>query len=90
MSDNERTQQEYEYIMEGITTRMQMALEKMADSNRMMSESNRRLCHTIILTVIIVALAFLVNNIFMINHVNQIRGVSAHETISQLGPGQGD
>ena len=40
MSDNERTQQEYEYIMEGITTRMQMALEKMADSNRMMSESN--------------------------------------------------
>jgi hypothetical protein len=87
----EKQQQEYEFIMEGISTRMTMALEKMADSNRMMSESNRRLCHTMILVVIIVALAFLVNNVVMINHVNNIRsGVNAHETVPEQRPGAND
>ena len=82
-----KQQQEYEFIMEGISTRMTMAMDKMAESNRMMSESNRRLCHTMILVVIIMSLAFLVNNVIMINHINNIRsGVSANETVSQLGP----
>ena len=89
MSDqNSRQQQEYEFILEGITTRMQLALEKMADSNRMMSESNRRLCTMFIVALVIVVLGFITNNVIMINHVNEIRGsgVSAHETVSQLGP----
>ena len=42
MSEKEnRTPQEYEFIMEGITTRMQMALEKIADSNKLMADSNK-------------------------------------------------
>ena len=85
MSENERRQQEYEYVMEGITTRMQIALEKMAESNRLM-------CRVMIAVVISIVLGFVINNIIMINHINDIRdsGVAAHETISQLGPGQGD
>ena len=89
MSDqNSRQQQEYEFVLEGITTRMQLALEKMADSNRMMSESNRRLCTMFIVALVIVVLGFITNNVIMINHVNEIRGsgVSAHEEVSELGP----
>ena len=83
-----RQPQEYEFIMEGITTRMQMALEKMAESNRMMSESNRRLCRMFIAALVVVVLGFIVNNVIVINHINGIRRseVSAHETVSQLGP----
>ena len=70
MSDNnDRQLQEYEFIMEGITTRMQLAIEKMAESNKMMSESNRRLCDVlknmfwmVIVVVIIVAMSLTVNN----------------------------
>lgn len=88
MENKERQQQEYEFVLEGITTRMQLALEKMADSNRMMSESNRRLCTMFIVALVIVVLGFITNNVIMINHINEIRGsgVSAHETVSQLGP----
>lgn len=62
----EKQQQEYEFIMEGISTRMTLAMEKMADSNRMMSETNKRLCSalktmcaTMIVVVIIVVLGFI-------------------------------
>ena len=81
--NNERQLQEYEFVLEGITTRMQLAIEKMAESNRMMSESNRRLCHTMIIVVIVMALAFLVNNVIMINHVNNIRS----EVVTDAGAG---
>lgn len=91
MNEYERQQQEYEYVMEGITTRMQIALEKMSESNHMMADNTRRVCQMMIAVVIIVVLGFVVNNIIMINHINDIRGgVAAHETVSQLGPGPGD
>ena len=87
----EKQQQEYEFVMEGISTRMTLALEKMADSNRMMSESNRRLCHTLILVVFIVVLGFILYTQLWINHVDHVRSsvaseVGASETVSQLGP----
>ena len=87
-----KQQQEYEFVMEGITTRMQIALEKMADSNRMMSDTNKRMCRMMIITVVIFALAFLINNVLMINHINEIRGsgVSANETVSEYRPGAND
>ena len=69
MENKERQQQEYEFVMEGITTRMQIALEKMADSNRMMSETNKRLCGVframcvmMIVVVLIVVLGFIVDH----------------------------
>ena len=95
----ERQQQEYEFVMEGITTRMQIALEKMAESNRMMSETNKRLCDTIkqhnrmiIVVVLIVVLGFIINNQVWIGHMKNIRGsgVSANETLPQLGQGAND
>ena len=89
---NDRQQQEYEFVMEGITTRMQIALEKMADSNRMMSDMNKRMCRMMIITMVVFALAFLVNNVLMINHINNIRGsgVSASEEVPELRPGAND
>ena len=92
MEKNDKQQQEYEFVMEGITTRMQIALEKMADSNRMMSDTNKRMCRMMIVTIVIFALAFLINNVLMINHINEIRGsgVSASETVSEFRPGADD
>lgn len=94
MENRERLQQEYEFIMEGITTRMQIALEKMSESNRMMSETNKRLCDTItnhnrmiVVVVLIVVLGFIVNNMVWIDNVKAIRsGVSTHEAVSEIGP----
>ena len=93
MESRERQQQEYEFVMEGITTRMQIALEKMSESNRMMSDTNKRLCDTItnhnrmiVVVVLIVVLGFIVNNMVWINNVKTIRSeVVAHEEVSQLG-----
>ena len=64
----ERQQQEYEFIMEGISTRMTMALDKMAESNKMMAASNRRLCVTMILVVIIVVLGFIADRQLLIRN----------------------
>ena len=97
---NDRQQQEYEFIMEGITTRMQIALEKMADSNRMMSESNKRLCAalramcvTMILVVIIVAFGLIVDHQLCIrdsmnangSEVVTDAGADSAQGISELG-----
>ena len=62
MDNKERQQQEYEFVMEGISTRMTLAMEKMAESNRMMSDTNKRLCRVLIAALVIVALGFIVNN----------------------------
>ena len=48
---NERTPQEYEFIMDGITTRMQVALEKMADSNKLMHSAVKWVCAVSIVIV---------------------------------------
>jgi len=84
MSENERSQQEYEFIMEGITTRMQIALEKMTESNRMMSESNRRLCRMFIAALVIVVLGFIANNVIWMDRANTARG-SAGEVVTDAG-----
>ena len=69
MGENDRQQQEYAFVMEGITTRMQLALEKMAESNRMMSDTNKRLCGalramcwTMIIVVIIVVMGLITDH----------------------------
>ena len=78
MNENERQQQEYEFVMEGITTRMQIALEKQ-------SASVRWVCIVMLVTVLLVIAGFIVNNVIMINHINGIRSeVGVHETVSEL------
>ena len=86
MSDNNdpRMQQEYEFVMEGITTRMQTALEKQ-------SASVRWVCIVMLITVMMVIAGFVINNVIMINHINDIRSeVSAHETLSEQRQGAND
>ena len=85
---NEKDKLELEFLMEGVTTRMQTAMEKLAESNRTQSAVSLAI-------IIIVVAGFIINNKMMIDHVNSIRGSAAseavnHETIPQLGPGQGD
>ena len=82
--NNERTQQEYEFVMEGITTRMQTALEKQ-------SASLRWVCIVMLVTVLLVIVGGIVTTKIWINHVNEIRsGVSAYETVHEQRPGADD
>lgn len=101
----EMQQREYEFVMEGISTRMTLALEKMADSNRMMSETNKRLCAairamcvTMILVVIIVAAAIIVdhqlcnrqNTNATASEVVTYAGAKSAPAVSQPGPRAAD
>ena len=103
---NERGPQEMEYILDGITTRMQLAMEKitdnsknamekMAESNRALRSSNRWLCVTLLAVMIIVVSGFVLTTHLWIGHVSRIRAsavseVITGETLSQPGPGTGD
>ena len=85
MENKDRQQQEWEFVLEGITTRMQTALEKQ-------SEAIRWVCLVMLVTVFLVTTGFIVNNVIVINHINNLRlsGVAAHETVSQQRPGTDD
>lgn len=48
-----RAQQEWEFVLEGITTRMQMALEKMAESNKLMHSAVKWVCALSIVIVVV-------------------------------------
>lgn len=92
IDNNERQLQEYEFVLEGITTRMQLAIEKMAESNRMMSESNRRLCGvlkfmcaTVIAVVIVVAVSLTVNNHLWMNREEKAGHNTTSEVVTDAG-----
>ena len=53
MSEQERQQQEIEFIMDGITTRMQIALEKMSESNKLMHRAVIWSCAVTIVAIIV-------------------------------------
>jgi len=101
MPDREdKANQEWEFVMEGITTRMQMALEKMGEANRKMSDaasdSNRTtrcVCVAFILALFFVVCGYARLNQMWIAHVENLKAggvVSASETVSQLGQGAHD
>ena len=84
MSDNERMQQEDEFVMEGITTRMQTALEKMSAAMRWM-------CITSVIMLLLAVTGIIISNLIMINHTNDvISGVSAYEAVSEQRSGADD
>lgn len=87
----ERTPQEYAYITDGITTRMQHAIEKMSESNRMFRSTVRWVCIIMVIVVLIVVGGFLAETKIWIEHVDNLRAeVVAGETISQFGNPAGD
>ena len=59
MNEQEREPQEYEFIMDGITTRMQIALEKMAESNKLMHSAVKWVCAVSIVIVIVLGVIIL-------------------------------
>lgn len=84
MSDNERMQQEYEFVMEGITTRMQTALVKM-------SAAIRWTCITSVIMLLLAVAGIIITTQIMINHTNDvIRGVGAYEAVSEQRSGADD
>ena len=97
---DDRTAQELEFVMDGITTRMQTALEKMNDANRMMSdavrESNRttrHVCAAFVIVLILVIVGLIAHSRMWISHVDDLRAggvVSAVEEIPQLRTGAND
>ena len=56
----DRTQQEWEFVMEGITTRMQLALEKMSDSNKLLHSAVKWVCALSIVIVVVFGVIILV------------------------------
>lgn len=59
MSEQERQQLEYEFIMDGITTRMQIAMEKMAESNKLMHSAVRWACAVTIVSILVLGFIIL-------------------------------
>lgn len=88
MADNneQRMMQEYEFVMEGITTRMQTALEKV-------SASVRWICVTAVIMLLLAVIGILITTQIMIKHTNDIinvSGVSAYEALSEQRQGAND
>ena len=101
MSDQERQQQEYEFIMEGITTRMQMAMDKLSDNNKALRETMRSIVKwvcifALIMTLLTVVGLILNNRMWMTRENDLARQMVVREVIPdaqevpQLGSGQND
>lgn len=85
MADKEeRTVGEMEYILDGITTRMQMAMqnmnensknamERMAESNEHMRKCNLALCITMIIVVLIIILGSIVTTSIWMGKMQNLR-----------------
>ena len=89
---DERTPQEYSYIMDGITTRMQLAIEKMSEANKMFRSTVRWVCLIMLIVVLIVVGGFVAETRIWISHVDNLRSteVVASETIPQFRNSGGD
>lgn len=84
----ERQQQEYEFIMEGITTRMQTAMGKMSDTVKYV-------CIVLLAVIIIMASAFITFTKLWIDHDSArrtawISEVVKSEALPELRPGADD
>lgn len=96
MSEQERQQQEYEFVMEGITTRMQIAMDKLSENNKSMRNIIRWVCvFALVMTFMTVFGMLLTNKMWMVREARLNRTVSvsevvADEEIPQLRSGQGD
>lgn len=60
MNPEEKQQQEWEFVMEGITTRMQIALEKMAESNKLLHSAVKWVCAVSIVIVVVLGAVILI------------------------------
>ena len=83
----ERQQQEYEFIMEGITTRMQTAMEKMATSVKYV-------CVMSLAMIIIVVAGYVTITKLWIDHDNETRAAYSEvvngEAVPELRQGEND
>lgn len=96
MSDQEKQQQEWEFIMEGITTRMQMAMDKLGDNNKALRSIVKWVCvFALIMTLLTVTGLIVQNRMWMAREDAQAREtvigeVIPDEEIPQLRSGQND
>lgn len=91
MSDQNDQQREWEFVMEGITTRMNNAMEKISESNRMLRSTVKYVCLMTLAVLLIVVAGFIIQNRLWFKHVDHIRSEvsvveeSVAEEIPQLG-----
>ena len=89
--NDERTPQEYAYITDGITTRMQHAIEKMSESNRMFRSTVRWVCIIMLIVVMTVVSGFILETNIWIDHVDNLRAeVVTSETVQEFRNPAGD
>lgn len=93
---SEKQQQEWEFVMEGITTRMQIAMEKISDSNKLLRSTVKYVCIVMLAVVLIVISGFIINNTIWIKHVDNLRNITyvneevTDATIPQFRSGTND
>ena len=94
MSDD---RQEFEFIMEGITTRMQIAMDKLSEANKMLRSIVKYVCIVMLVVTIIVVSGFIIMNQMWFQHdsvgrggVNTGEAVSAVEEVPQFRTGADD
>ena len=101
MSDQERQQQEWEFVMDGITTRMQMAMDKLSDNNKALRETMRSIVKWVCIFALVMTLLTIVglilnNRMWMTRENDLARQMVVREVIPdaqevpQLGSGQND
>lgn len=102
MSEKEtRQQQEWEFVMDGITTRMQMAMDKLSDNNKALRETMRSIVKwvcifALVMTLLTVVGLILNNRMWMTRENDLARQMVVREVIPdaqevpQLGSGQND
>lgn len=61
------------FVHEGIMTRMDMAMDKLNESNRRMHSALRTVCVTLVLVVIIFVIGYTINNNNWLNYVNNLK-----------------
>ena len=104
---NTMTTAELEFVMDGITTRMQVAMNsmkeananainKMAESNKLLRSAVKYICASMLLVVIFVVAGFVIDHQIWNGYVRDLQermvssGVMINETIPQSGQGAND
>lgn len=81
----ERQRVEYEYVMEGITTRMQIAIEKIAESNKLLHNTVKYVCIFGLIVVFLAVSSLIVQAQLFIWHCEQSRPATVSEVVDTGG-----
>ena len=77
MQDQEKQAAVPYFIHEGVMTRMDMAMDKMGESNKRMLSALRTVCITLVVVVVLFVAGYTINNNNWIRYVEQLQAQQA-------------